>query len=265
MLPGALASALFVVSLFVAPPYLARAWHAWRQIRGLQGDGNAGLVASWTVDAPAWLRFQTDLQEARGKDDDCRLSKMALSLCALDAPSTGITVRIGQDAVLVGPQFVSLRGNGASILGEVTQADFGGADSVPGTEYLAFISTYQGHSRGLGSYEVEEIGLLVPVPRIARAAMQRAADHFTPEAISAIHARVRRQARAGCLLNLMLLVGSLATMATAATFDLPHVGWYGLMLFGAWAVWLAYHLMQMLIALIGGFGDMVGLLRRAYR
>lgn len=260
-LPGALAGALFFLSLFVAPSYLASAWHAWRQMKRLQEPGGANCIAEWTVDASAWRRFQAELRKGRDKDSDSALSKTALSLCDLAASSTGIDIRVGPESVLVGEHYVSLRGG----LSEVTQADFESIPSLSGPGYLAFLSVIEGHSRSLGSYAIEEIGLIVPVPPTARAAMQQVVDHFTPEAIAALHARDRWRARAGCLLNLTMLAVSLAMIAASALFDAYQIGWYGLILFAVWLAWLAYYLVQALIAMIAGFGPMIAMLRRASR
>jgi hypothetical protein len=260
-LPGALAGAIFVVSLFVVPTYVARAWRGWRQIRRLREPGSASPIARWTVNAPTWRQFQSDLLDAWGRDGRHGLSKMALSLCDLDAPTAGVEICVGEEGVQVGAQYFALRGGRSAHLTEVAAGDLGRGASRSGADYLAFVSTFEGYSRSLGAYRVEEIGLLIPVPPLARAAMRGTIDHFTPEAIAALQARDARLGRIGCLLNLSLLAVSVAMIATFAVFDVQQAGWYGLLLFMIWAAWLVFYLIQFLIVLIAGFGHMIRMVR----
>jgi hypothetical protein len=259
VLPGAFSAAIFFLSLFIAPPYIAKAWRAWRHMRGLAEPGSAGLVAGWTVTAPIWTRFQRDLRDARDKGDG--LSNMALSLCDLDAPATGIDIRIGEEGVQVGARYFALRGGRSSSLTAVAPGALGRDAARSGADHLAFVSAFEGSSRSLGAYTVEEIGLIVPVPPPARAAMQRVLDHFTPAAIADLKARDARRGRIGCLLNLGLLAVSIGMLAIYGIFDIQSAGWYGLLLFAVWLVWLTFYLMQVVVALVVGLGHMIRMMR----
>lgn len=261
-LPGAFSGAIFLLSLFIVPPHIARAWRAWRYMRRLAKPESASLVAGWTVNASTWARFQRDLQDARDKGDGDGLSKMALSLADLDAPAAGVDIRVGEEGVRVGARYFALRGGLSSSLTGVASGALGRGAPRPGADYLAFVSTFEGSSRSLGAYAVEEIGLLVPVPPANRAAMQRVLDHFTPAAIAALAARDARRGRVGCLLNLSLLAVSIGMLAPSAIFDgYYRVGWYGLQLFAVWLAWLAYYLIQGIFGMIVGLGHMIRMMR----
>jgi hypothetical protein len=259
VLPGAISGAIFFLSLFIAPPYIAKAWRAWRSMRRLAEPGSASLVAHWTVNASIWARFQRDLRDSRDKGDG--LSSMALSLCDLDSPATGIDIRVGEEGVQVGARYFALRGGRSSSLTAVSPGALGRDSAHSGADYLAFVSTFQGYSRSLGAYTVEEIGLIVPVPRPAGAAMQRVLDDFTPTAIADLAARDARRGRIGCLLNLGLLAVSIGMLAIYGIFDIQSAGWYGLLLFAAWLVWLVSYLMQVVVALVVGLGHMLRMMR----
>ncbi|WP_449328597.1 hypothetical protein [Sphingopyxis sp. 550A] len=260
-LPGAFSSAIFFLSLFIVPPYIAKAWRAWRYMRRLAEQGSASLIAGWTVTASDWARFQRDLQGAHDKGDGDALSKLALSLCDLDAPEAGVDIRVGEEGVQVGARYFALHGGLSSSLTAVAPGVLGRTAPRPGADYLAFVSTFEGSSRSLGAYAVEEIGLMVPVPPPARAAMQRVLDHFTPAAIADLKARDAQRGRIGCLLNLGLLAVSIGMLAIYGIFDIQSAGWYGLLLFAAWLVWLAFYLMQVVVALVVGLGHMIRMMR----
>jgi len=259
-LPGALSSAIFFLSLFIVPPYIAKAWRASRYMRRLAKPESASLVAGWTVTASNWARFQRDLRNARDKGDGDGLSRMAMSLCDLDAPATGVDIRVGEEGVQVGARYFALRGGLSSSLTGVMPGALGRGAPRSGADYLAFVSTFEGSSRSLGAYAVEEIGLLVPVPD--RAAMQRVLDHFTPAAIAELAARDARRGRVGCLLNLSLLAVSIGMMAPSAIFGgYYQIGWYGFELFAVWLAWLAYYLIQVVFGMVVGLGHMLRMMR----
>jgi hypothetical protein len=242
VLPGALIGALTFLGLFIVPPYLGRAVSAWRRARALAGDE---AIAGWTVDAATWRRFQERLErEPRGAKGVC--TREALALRNLTAPSEGVVVRVGREAVLVGNRVFGLTGDGASDLREITWME---ADPEVNAEMLAFITLFEGSSRSLGAYTVEEIGLLLPVPARATDAARKVIDHFTPEVLAAFDARARRRARIGCALNLALMATGFAMLA----FPYP-IGWYGMIVIALWLSWVVYLLMQVVIGLIAGFG-----------
>lgn len=262
LVPSAVSGAIFFLSLFIVPPYIAKAWRAWRYMRRLAEPESANLVAGWTVTASNWAQFQRDLRNARDKGDGDGLSKMAMSLCDLDAPATGVDIRVGEEGVQVGARYFALRGGLSSSLTGVMPGALGRGAPRSGADYLTFVSTFEGSSRSLGAYAVEEIGLLVPVPPADRAAMQRVLDHFTPAAIVDLAARDARRGRVGCLLNLSLLAVSIGMMAPSAIFGgYYQIGWYGLELFAVWLAWLVYYLIQVIFGMIVGLGHMLRMMR----
>jgi hypothetical protein len=237
-LPGAFVGALTFLGLFIVPPYLARAVRAWRQARSLAGEG---AFAGWTVDAATWRRFQERLErEPRGAKGAC--TREALALRKLSAPPEGVAIRVGREAALVGNRVFGLPGD----LREITWME---ADPDVNAEMLAFITLFEGSSRSLGAYTVEEIGLLLPVPARAADAARTVIDHFTPEVVAAFEARARWRVRIGCGLNLALMATGFAMLA----FPYP-IGWYGMIVIALWLAWVVYILMQVVIGLIAGFG-----------
>jgi hypothetical protein len=237
-LPGAFVGALTFLGLFIVPPYLARAVRAWRQVRSLAGEG---AFAGWTVDAATWRRFQERLErEPRGAKGAC--TREALALRKLSAPPEGVAIRVGREAVLVGNRVFGLPGD----LREIAWME---ADPEVNAEMLAFITLFEGSSRSLGAYTVEEIGLLLPVPARAADAARTVIDHFTPEVLAAFDARARRRVRIGCGLNLALMVTGFVMLA----FPYP-ISLYGMIVIALWLSWVVYLLMQVVIGLIAGFG-----------
>jgi hypothetical protein len=242
-LPGAFVGALTLLGLFIVPPHLARAVGAWRRAHSLAGDG---AFAGWTVDAATWRRFQERLErEPRGAKGAC--TRSALALRKLSASSEGIAIRVGREAVLVGNRVFGLPGD----LREISWLE---ADPDVNAEMLAFITLFEGSSRSLGAYAVEEIGLLLPVPARAADAARKVIDHFTPDVLAAFDARRRRRARIGCGLYLALCVVSMAALASAAIFDTYTIGWYGLILFALLLIPVVYVLIHAVIGMIAGFG-----------